>query len=326
MGMGINSTLDDQYYTQLADGMSGFFVSNRPGPNNLKSKTCCDDIYSWEIERIKVELLANTFRRKRKGEDKNQPLTECTVQVFDVSDKNPASVDEKSNPAGNNFDFTLLPEKSYMVIATRDAYVSDTVNFSTVGIKKTTRIQKDLTLRLAKKPEVYDTLRINEPIRLNNIYYDFDDDKILPVSEPDLQFLVDLMKKYPEMKVELSSHTDAQGNDQYNEKLSQRRANSAAKWMTERGILAARIVPVGYGEKVILNRCANGVECPDDEHRFNRRTEFKILEGPTSILIEKVEKREAPKPAPGQKPAGQKPAGQNPGGKQSVKPVFFYQD
>ena len=127
LGAGINTTLDDQYYTQLADGMSGFLVSNRPGPNNLKSKTCCDDIYSWEIERIKVQLLANTFRRKRKGEDKNQPLTECTVQVFDVTDKNPANVDEKANPAANNFDFTLLPEKSYMVVAMHDGYIGDTV-------------------------------------------------------------------------------------------------------------------------------------------------------------------------------------------------------
>ncbi len=315
LGAGINTSLDDQYYTQLPDGMSGFFVSNRPGPNNLKSKTCCDDIYAWEIERVKVQLVANTFRRKRKNEDKNQPLPECTVQVFDVSDKNPANVDEKTNPAANNFDFTLAPGKSYMVIATHEGYVPDTVKFTTVGIKKSTKVEKDLTLRLAKKPEVFDTIRINEAIRLNSIYYDFDDDKILSASEPDLQFLTDLMKKYPDMKVELSSHTDAQGKDEYNEKLSQRRANSAAKWIVERGIAADRIVPVGYGEKQILNRCANGVECPDDEHRFNRRTEFKIISGPTSILIERVEKREATKPS-----------GQKPGGKQSVRPVFFYQN
>lgn len=312
LGAGINTSLDDQYYSQLPDGMSGFFVSNRPGPNNLKSKTCCDDIYSWEIERIKVELLANTFRRKRKGEKENPAFTECTVTVQDVSEKNPAKVDEKTNAAGNNFEFTLLPEKSYIVIATHEGYVSDTVKLSTVGIKKSVKVQKDLTLRMAKKPELFDTIRTNEPIRLNKIFYDFDDDKILSQSEPDLQFLTDLMLKYPNMKVELSSHTDAQGKDEYNEKLSQRRANSAAKWIIAKGITADRIVPVGYGEKQIQNRCTNGVECTDDEHRFNRRTEFKILSGPTEILIEKIEKRESTKPA-----------GQNPGGKQSVRPVFF---
>lgn len=315
IGSPINTTLDDQYYVKNTDGMSGFLVSNRPGPNNLKSKTCCDDIYAWEIERVKVELAATTFRRKRKGEKENPPLTDCLVQVFDVTDKNPANVDQKRNTAANNFDFTLAPEKSYMVIATHEGFVPDTVKFTTVGIKKTTKVDKTLTLRAEKKPEVYDTIRTNEPIRLNQIYYDFNDDKILPDAEPDLQFLVDIMNKYPDMKIELSSHTDAQGKDEYNEKLSQRRADSAKRWVVAKGIAADRIKAVGYGEKQILNRCLNGVECPDEEHRFNRRTEFKILSGPTSILIEKVEKRD-PK----------QPKAQNPGGKQSVNPLFFYQN
>lgn len=292
MGMGINTSLDDQYYFQNADGQSGFLVSNRPGPNNLKSKTCCDDIYSWEIERVKVEFTAKTLRRKRKGEKENPPLDGCTVQVIDVTEKNPANVDEKTNSAGSQFDFTLAPEKSYIVIATREGYVPDTLTLNTVGIKKTTRVDKTMTLRLLKKPEVFDTIRTNEPIRLNSIYYDFDDDKILPQSEPDLQFLTDLMQQYPDMKIELSSHTDAQGRSDYNEKLSQRRADSAKKWIVAKGITSDRITAVGYGEKQILNRCLDGVECPDEEHRFNRRTEFKILSGPTSIVIERIEKRD----------------------------------
>jgi hypothetical protein len=72
--LGINSSVDDVYYTRSADGYTGFVVSNRLGPNNLKSKTCCDDIYTWEIERIKVELLATTFRFKKSGEKTNYSL------------------------------------------------------------------------------------------------------------------------------------------------------------------------------------------------------------------------------------------------------------
>lgn len=312
MGPVINTSLDDQYYMQNTDGQSGFLVSNRPGPNNLKSKTCCDDIYAWEIERIKVELEAITKRLRTKSEKENPGLNGCTVEIIDVTNKNPANVDQKTSAAANQFDFTLAPEKSYMVIATCPDFVSDTVSFTTVGIKKTTKVSKTLTLRRVKKPVVYDTIRTNEPIRLNNIYYDFDDDKILQQSEPDLQFLTDLMNKYPDMKIELSSHTDAQGRDDYNEKLSQRRADSAKRWMVAKGISADRITPVGYGEKKILNRCVNGVECPDDEHRFNRRTEFKILSGPTVITTERIEKVDPKQKA------------QNPGGKQSVNPVFFY--
>ncbi len=282
---GINSSVDDQYYTRSGDGMSGFLVSNRPGPNNLKSKTCCDDIYAWEIERIKVDLMATTFRFKKKDEKTNPPLEGCTVQVIDVTDKNPLNVDSKTNAATNDFAFTLLPDKSYQVIAEREGYLPDTVAFNTTGVKKSITVQKKLTLR-AKRPPKPRVVRRDEPIRLNNIYYDFDKADILPDAEKDLQFLVNLMNQYPDMKIELSSHTDAQGRDDYNEKLSQRRADSAKAWMVAKGIAADRIVAVGYGEKFILNRCKNGVDCTDEEHRFNRRTEFKILSGPTTITIE----------------------------------------
>ena len=311
--LGVNSSVDDQYYSQSVDGYSGFLVSNRPGPNNLKSKTCCDDIYNWEMERIKVQLVANTFRLKRQKEKENQPLPNCTLQIVDVTEKNPAKVDEKNNAGGNDFSFALQPERSYILIATREGYQSDTIKLNTVGVKKSIVIDKKLTLRLKKKEPVI--VKRNEPIRLNNIYYDFNDDKILTDSEKDLQFLVDLMNKYPDMKIELSSHTDAQGKVDYNQKLSQRRADSAKRWMVAKGIADDRITPVGYGEQFILNRCTDGIECTDDEHRYNRRTEFKILAGPTSIEIEeKIEE------------STDKSKAQKPGGKQSVRPVFFYQN
>lgn len=292
MPLGINSSVDDQFYTRTPDGMSGFFVSNRPGPNNLKSKTCCDDIYNWEIERVKVDLLAKTMRLRRKGEKENQPLTGATVQVFDVTTKDPARVEEKTNASANEFPFTLLPEKSYRLIATREGYRPDTLDFNTVGIKRSTTVEKKLLLRLLKVEPVYDTFYTNQPIRLENIYYDYDKWDIRPDAEPDLQELTDLLKKYPDMKIELSSHTDSRGRDEYNETLSQKRAESARNWILAKGIAADRIVPKGYGEKQLLNECANGVECTEEQHQLNRRTEFKIISGPTSIVIERVEKRD----------------------------------
>ena len=306
--LGVNTSLDDQYYTQAADGMSGFVVSNRPGPNNLKSKTCCDDIYAWEFERIKVNLNALTFRRKRVGEKDNQPLNGSTVQVIDVTDKNPVNVEEKTNAATNDFAFMLIPDKSYRVIAVHEGYVPDTLEFNTVGVKKTITVDKKLTLRMVKPVKVEpDSIVVtkNEPIRLNKIYYDYDDDKILAESEPDLQFLVDLMNKYPEMTIELSSHTDSRGKDDYNERLSQRRADSAKRWMVAKGIKDVRITPKGYGETQILNGCINGEDCEEDDHRFNRRTEFKILSGPTSITIQRKEEKK-----PVDKKTG-KPGGKN---------------
>jgi len=122
---------------------------------------------------------------------------------------------------------------------------------------------------------------------LNNIYYEYDDAAILKDAEQDLGTLLGLLQEYPTMVIELSSHTDARGNDDYNKRLSQRRANSAKNWITAKGIDPSRIKAIGFGEAKILNRCKNGITCTDDEHRFNRRTEFRILEGPQTITIKK---------------------------------------
>jgi len=306
MGMDINSSVDDQFYGQNADGYSGYIVSNRPGPNNLKSKTCCDDIYAWEKERVKMDVTVNTFRLRRKGEKENPPLENCTVRVVDVTDPMPTKVESRTNPKGNDFTFTLPPEKSYLIITEHEGYKPDTSKINTVGMTKSTIKTEKATLRLIRKTPETRIVKTNEPIRLNSIYYDFDDDKILPDAEKDLGYLVELMEQYPDMVIELSSHTDSRGKDDYNESLSQRRAESAKRWMQAKGVADKRIVAKGYGEKQLLNACANGVECDEEQHRFNRRTEFKILSGPTTIEIE----REEPV------------SGQNPGGKQA-KPLFL---
>jgi peptidoglycan-associated lipoprotein len=298
MGKGINSSVDDFFFSLNGDGKQGYLVSNRPGVNNLKSKTCCDDIYSWEIEKIKINLTATTFSRKKKNEKENPALKGCTVLLIDVSDKNPTKVDSRTNAEGNDFSFTLAPEKEYLIIANREGYESDSTTVNTVGITKSKDVSKTLVLRTEKKtppppttptePEEV-TYTTNEPIRLNNIYYDFDDDKILGDAEQDLNVLYGIMNQYSDMVIELSSHTDARGNDKYNAELSQRRAESAKRYLVGKGIATERIVAKGYGEAQILNGCTNGVKCEDDQHRFNRRTEFKILSGPTTITIKKTE-------------------------------------
>ncbi|MEQ8531099.1 MAG: OmpA family protein, partial [Imperialibacter sp.] len=82
----------------------------------------------------------------------------------------------------------------------------------------------------------------------------------------------------PHLKIELGSHTDSRGSASYNLSLSQKRAESAAKFLILQGVAANRIVPKGYGESKVLNGCGDGVACSADEHQENRRTEIKILE------------------------------------------------
>ena len=88
------------------------------------------------------------------------------------------------------------------------------------------------------------------------------------------------MKKYPSVKVEIGSHTDARGSDTYNLRLSQNRANATAKFIIEKGEISPnRILAKGYGESKLLNEsCSNGKQCSDAEHRQNRRSEFIVIE------------------------------------------------
>ena len=86
------------------------------------------------------------------------------------------------------------------------------------------------------------------------------------------------MKDNPGWKVELGSHTDCRGSDDYNMKLSQRRSDSAVSYIVDHGISKDRITAMGYGETQLVNRCDDGVNCTEEEHAQNRRTEFKILE------------------------------------------------
>ncbi len=114
-------------------------------------------------------------------------------------------------------------------------------------------------------------------IELENIYYDFNKANIREGAAVDLDKVVDLMRRYPSLELELSSHTDSRGTDSYNRGLSQRRAQSAVNYIIGKGISRSRLVAKGYGEGQLRNGCANGVNCSEEEHQYNRRTEIKIL-------------------------------------------------
>ena len=283
LGAGYNSGYDDWYFSADEAGTRGFIVSNRPSDatRSVKSKTCCDDIYTFEIRDIILDLLTTVF-----DDETKEALPGARVTKFEVVNNNPGKSETKSNEIDNEFNFLLDPDKSYKVTVERDGYFPKEFTFNTVGKYEPETFKAPVYLEKAPtaEPETR-TITINEPIRLNNIYYDLDDDKILLDAEQDLEVILDLMDEYPTMVIELSSHTDAQGTDGYNQRLSQRRAQSAVDWLIGNGVNPDRMQAVGYGETQILNRCVNGVKCTDDQHRFNRRTEFKIIAGPTSIEI-----------------------------------------
>jgi outer membrane protein OmpA-like peptidoglycan-associated protein len=124
---------------------------------------------------------------------------------------------------------------------------------------------------------------------LVHIYYDFDQASIRNESESELNKLLKMMQDNPDFIVEIASHTDARGSDDYNFRLSQRRAESVIHWLRDKGIKRDRLIARGYGEAEHVNKCVNKTPCSEAEHQVNRRTEFRILgcKGGANVTVSK---------------------------------------
>ncbi len=130
---------------------------------------------------------------------------------------------------------------------------------------------------------------------LINLYYDFNAHHPSEASFPELKKLLKTLRQNPDFQVEIASHTDARGSDEYNLNLSQRRADSVVDWLVKQGVTRERLTPHGYGENKLVNKCGNGVQCEETEHQLNRRTEFRIIgTGGTSISKPQVKPKTAP--------------------------------
>ena len=315
MGSGYNTSLDDRYFSLDQEGYKGFLASNREGGGrSAHGRTCCDNIFEFEIAKLYADLVVGVFDEGRK------PLLGGTVFLAQMQNDIQGNVLDQTQENGNRFDFGLDLEMPYKVVATREGYYPDSITFNTVGVTESKTFTHRFFLKAMPKPEPepeFDTITIEEAIVLENILYDFDDDRIKPEAESDLQVVYELMTEYPDMKIELSSHTDNRGDDFYNRDLSQRRAESARRWLMRKGIVRARIDAVGYGESkpqtvsekaaarndyltqgdVLTGSYIDSLATEEQmevAHELNRRTEFKIVEGPTSITIKRTRLRKNP--------------------------------
>lgn len=129
---------------------------------------------------------------------------------------------------------------------------------------------EDITLTFKK----FDSGKDKQLLVVEDIIYAKDQYKVTVQAEEILNKVYDLLTKNENVKLEVSSHTDAQGDDNANMKLSEKRAEAVAEYLIAKGIAKNRIRSSGKGETQIRNRCTNGINCSDKEHGYNRRTEF----------------------------------------------------
>ncbi|MBI5916069.1 MAG: OmpA family protein [Bacteroidetes bacterium] len=188
--------------------------------------------------------------------------------------------------ANGSFDFCLPTGCDYTVTAEKEGYSKGTSTVSTKNLQGKQALNLNVRLVPSSNDVVKKPIREGSVILLENIYYDFNQYIIRRGAARDLDALAQLMQQYPSMEIELIAHTDSRGNDQYNLDLSLKRAESARRYLIQKGIGESRIKAFGYGEQQIRNRCADDVDCSDEEHQYNRRTEVKVVRIDEPVKVE----------------------------------------
>ncbi len=152
-----------------------------------------------------------------------------------------------------------------------------------VVVKKEEKIEKISFFSIdnvgnVEKPNIANFIfDLDNVIDLENIYFALDSDRLNADAQEQLDELANSLKNFPEISIELRSHTDVRGSSDYNKLLSERRAQSTKRYLMSKGISADRLEAKGFGDTKIINHCLEGVECTEEEHRENRRTEFRII-------------------------------------------------
>lgn len=202
------------------------------------------------------------------GEDRISKLAGVKVILTDLASGEQI---ELVSDASGEVIYCLACDKVYNVIASKNGVVTAANTIKTRPCSGSEAIETALFLEGAGDILVEGTV-----IQLPNIYFNFNDATLRPDARPDLDALVSLLEIYPDMVIELASHTDSRGTKDFNLDLSQRRSANSRAYLLESGIAPERVIPVGYGETRINNRCVDGVSCSEKEHQENRRTEVVI--------------------------------------------------
>ncbi len=256
MGADVNSNADD-FGILVLSRTTGLISSNRAGGKGG------DDIYRYELIVRDVNYVAEVTVTDVNTKAK-LPMTKVTLV-----DAQGNKLQEQTTDASGIVRFKLDSASTYSVMGERDQYFALRENATTVGKrpKNLTSEKTEVTVpvRLAMK-------KIDQPIALNNIFYDFDKADIRPAAAIVLDSLADILKNTPGITVELGSHTDARGVDIYNLDLSQRRAQSAVDYLVSKGVDKNRITAKGYGETQLVIKNAR----TEAQHQVNRRTEVKV--------------------------------------------------
>lgn len=254
-GVPVNSNVDDFAFTIDEETGEGYVSSNRAGGKGG------DDIYA--VKRL-VPCNVNVITTVMDNST-DKPLAGVTVKIKDASGR---VVSTQTSDSNGKVTYTVSCDRGLEISGVLEAYESNSISFA--GSK-----DKEALLQLNLDP--IDIIIVLDRVVLNPILFDFDKSNITQQGAFELDKLVSVMKKYPNMVILAESHTDNRGPASYNERLSDRRAKSTVQYVISKGIDAGRISGVGKGENEPKVDCKS--KCTDEEYQTNRRSEFIIVSG-----------------------------------------------
>ncbi|WP_456062146.1 OmpA family protein [Capnocytophaga leadbetteri] len=266
IGMPGNSADDDFCFVMDSETKVGFLSSNRPGGKGR------DDIYSFYEEKPLVFDCEKMIKGVLKDSEKNDVIADGVIVL---SDKTMKEVARQKTKADGSFAFDKVDCKDlyYYLRAEIGDYV-------TTEVKVDLNVEGDVFYEFMIKPReiaIDKDVDLAKVLNIKEIYFDLDKSDIRPDAAVELAKIVEVMRENPKMKIDIRSHTDSRASDEYNLRLSDRRAKSTLEWIVKQGIERKRLTAKGYGETQLVNGCSNGVPCTEEEHQANRRSEFIII-------------------------------------------------
>tara|TARA_B100000579_G_scaffold425928_1_gene432351 strand:+ start:2581 stop:4542 length:1962 start_codon:yes stop_codon:yes gene_type:complete len=266
-GKPLNSSADD-FGVNPYNPTRGFFTSNRDGGSGD------DDIYTFVNNDPNLKIVNYTLKGTTLSpKNDNMDLSILGNSVVKLVDTNGQIIDETFTDENGTFMFTVYGDENYVLIGEKENYFSTRGEFTTIGKELDKSTLKDFITNVEfEKNLILDRIVVNKSIVLDNIYYDLDKADIREDAALELDKLVVILRDNPNISIELSSHTDDRSSVEYNQDLSQRRAESAVYYILSKGITENRIIAKGYGESQLIIANAKS----EEEHQINRRTEFKV--------------------------------------------------
>jgi len=260
MGEPVNSIKDDFTFVYNTDSGKGFFASNR------ENNPLDDDIYSFIRNTCESILTVNVIDKETK-----EPLNGALVGIRDIENELLISGEAVAPDATFVYENPDCGE-DYFARAEMEGYTTAEKMVEMSEESSDVNVIIELEKSITSIPPEFDLGKL-----INPIYFDFDKSNIRPDAAVELAKIIEILKEYPELRIDVRSHTDSRGKDSYNLALSERRNQSTIDYIIEEGGIAAeRLTGRGYGETQLLNNCSNGVKCSEEDHQMNRRSQFIV--------------------------------------------------